>query len=185
MKLHRFCAESYPIYKSCRPGYNQDRMRGGAFTWKKSSTNSEGSKLTTVSELKSNEAMKQVIERWKQQAKQLKVEIYAIYLAYKDPRVPLYARIFAACVVGYAFSPIDLIPDPIPILGYLDDLILIPLGITLVLKMIPPEVLAECRDEAQEIIRQGKPVNRIAAAVIIGIWFFLAALVIVFMIKKI
>jgi uncharacterized membrane protein YkvA (DUF1232 family) len=72
--------------------------------------------------------MAQLIERWKQKAKQLKIEIYAIYLAYKDPRVPWYARIFAACVVGYAFSPIDLIPDPIPILGYLDDLILIPLN---------------------------------------------------------
>ncbi len=67
-------------------------------------------------------------ENWKQRAKQLKIETYALYLAYKDPRTPWYAKIFAACVVGYAFSPIDLIPDPIPILGYLDDLILVPNG---------------------------------------------------------
>ena len=85
---------------------------------------------------------------WKARALQLKAETYAIYLAYRDPRVPWHARLFAACVVGYAFSPIDLIPDFIPVLGYLDDLILIPLGITLALRMIPPEVMAECRQKA-------------------------------------
>lgn len=127
--------------------------------------------------------MSQFLEKLKQRSKQLKIEIYAIYLAYKDPRVPWYARIFAACVVGYAFSPIDLIPDPIPILGYLDDLILIPLGVVLVLKMIPPEVLAECREKAQERMRQDKPVNRIAAFVIITIWIILTILVIVIMLK--
>jgi uncharacterized membrane protein YkvA (DUF1232 family) len=117
-------------------------------------------------------------ERWKVRARQLKVEVYALYLAYRDPRVPWYARLFAACVVGYAFSPIDLIPDPIPVLGYLDDLILIPLGVKLALAMIPAQVLAENRVKAQEIMRQGKPVNRAAAAVIIAIWLLLAALVI-------
>jgi len=127
--------------------------------------------------------MSQFLEKLKQRSRQLKIEIYAIYLAYKDPRVPWFARIFAACVVGYAFSPIDLIPDPIPILGYLDDLILIPLGVVLVLKMMPPEVLAECREKAQEIMRQGKPVNRIAAFVIITIWIILTLLVTVFMLK--
>lgn len=66
------------------------------------------------------------------------METYALYLAYRDPRVPWYARVFAALVVGYAFSPIDLIPDPIPILGYLDDLILVPLGIALAVRMYPP-----------------------------------------------
>jgi uncharacterized membrane protein YkvA (DUF1232 family) len=127
--------------------------------------------------------MSQFLEKLKQRSKQLKIEIYAIYLAYKDPRVHWYARILAACVVGYAFSPIDLIPDPIPILGYLDDLILIPLGVVLVLKMIPAEVLAECREKAQKIMRQGRPVNRIAAFVIITIWFLLTTLAIVFMLK--
>jgi len=116
------------------------------------------------------------IEKWQQRARQLKVEVYAIYLAYKDPRVPRPARLFAACVVGYAFSPIDLIPDFIPVLGYLDDLVLIPLGITLALKMIPPVVLAECRAKAHIVMAQGKPVNRVAAGVIIAIWLLLAAL---------
>jgi len=125
--------------------------------------------------------MAQFIEGWKQRAKQLKIEIYAIYLAYKDPRVPWYARIFAACVVGYAFSPIDLIPDPIPIIGYLDDLILIPLGVVLALKMIPEEVMAECRERSQEIMRQKKPVNRIAAGVIIAIWVIFAAIAVYFL----
>jgi uncharacterized membrane protein YkvA (DUF1232 family) len=70
-----------------------------------------------------------MLVRLKHKARALKTEVYAIYLAYKDPRVPWYARILAVCVVGYAFSPIDLIPDPIPVIGYLDDLILVPLGI--------------------------------------------------------
>ena len=127
--------------------------------------------------------MGQFIEQWKQQAKKLKIETYALYLAYRDPRVPLYARIFAGCVVGYAFSPIDLIPDFIPIIGYLDDLVLIPLGIKIALSMIPENVMSESREKAQEIIRQGKPVNRVAAVIIISIWLLLAALSIVLIIK--
>ena len=97
--------------------------------------------------------------------------------------VPWYARIFAACVVGYAFSLIDLIPDPIPILGYLDDLILIPLGVVLALKMIPKEVMTDCRERSQETMRQGKPVNRIAASVIIAIWVLFAAIAVGFYVK--
>jgi uncharacterized membrane protein YkvA (DUF1232 family) len=123
------------------------------------------------------------IEHWKQRAGQLKIEVYALYLAYRDPRLPWYARVFAACVVGYAFSPIDLIPDPIPILGYVDDLVLIPLGVKVALSMIPAEVMTESRAKAQEVIRQGKPVNRIAAAIIVVIWLILAALVIAFMLR--
>lgn len=106
----------------------------------------------------------------------MKLEVYAIYLAYKDPRVPLRARVFAACVVGYAFSPIDLIPDFIPVLGYVDDLILIPLGVKLALKMIPCEVMADCRERSREVMAKGKPVNKIAAAFIILVWLLLAAL---------
>ena len=117
-----------------------------------------------------------VVEAWKQRARQLKTETYALYLAYRDPRVPWYARLFAVCVVGYAFSPIDLIPDPIPVLGYLDDLVLIPLGVALALKMIPPAVMAECREKAQAVMSQGKPTNWVAAAVIVAIWIGLAAL---------
>jgi len=125
------------------------------------------------------------IEAWKQRARQLKVETYAIYLAYKDPRTPWYARIFAACVVGYAFSPIDLIPDPIPVLGYLDDLVLVPLGVALALKMIPQAVLAECREKAQEAMSQGKPTNRVAAGVVIAIWLLLAVLAIVLIVRTV
>jgi uncharacterized membrane protein YkvA (DUF1232 family) len=117
--------------------------------------------------------------RWKRRARELKTETYAIYLAYKDPRTPWYARLFAACVVGYAFSPIDLIPDPIPVLGYLDDLVLVPLGIALAIKMIPPSVLAECRDKAQAAMGEGKPTNWTAAAAIVAIWLLLAALAVV------
>lgn len=117
-----------------------------------------------------------ILEQWKQRARQLKAELYALYLAYKDPRVPWYARLVAACVVGYAFSPIDLIPDPIPVLGYLDDLILIPLGIALAVRLIPPGVLDECRVQAREIIKQGKPTNWLAAGVIVAIWLLLAVL---------
>jgi uncharacterized membrane protein YkvA (DUF1232 family) len=119
------------------------------------------------------------IQRWKSWAGRLKLETYALYLAYKDPRTPWIARLFAACVVGYAFSPIDLIPDVIPVLGYLDDLVLVPLGVSIALRMIPPPVLAECREEARTVLEQGKPTNRAAAVVIVGIWLLLAALAVV------
>jgi uncharacterized membrane protein YkvA (DUF1232 family) len=127
--------------------------------------------------------MPQFLDTWKQRARQLKTEVYAIHLAYKDPRVSWYARIFAACVVGYAFSPIDLIPDFIPILGYLDDLILIPLGIALAIRMIPADVLAEHRERSREVMKQGKPVNKIASAIIIAIWLLLAALGVIYTVK--
>ena len=124
--------------------------------------------------------MNDYLAKWRQRARELKTEVYALYLAYKDPRVPWYARVFIACVVGYAFSPIDLIPDFIPIIGYLDDLILIPLGIKMALSMIPESIMNESRLKAQEIIRQGKPVNWVAAGVIILVWVLFATLVIVF-----
>jgi uncharacterized membrane protein YkvA (DUF1232 family) len=114
------------------------------------------------------------IERWKDRVRELKIEIYAVYLAYKDPRVPLHARIFAACVVGYALSPIDLIPDVIPVLGYLDDLVLVPLGLALALRMIPAGVLKEHQDRAREMMKDGLPVNKAAAVAIIVIWLVLA-----------
>jgi uncharacterized membrane protein YkvA (DUF1232 family) len=109
------------------------------------------------------------LEGW---ARRLKVEIYALYLAYRDPRVPWYARVFAALVVGYAFSPIDLIPDPIPVLGYLDDLLVVPLGIALAIRMIPPPVLAECGEEARNA--KDRPVNKVAAVVVVTVWVALA-----------
>jgi uncharacterized membrane protein YkvA (DUF1232 family) len=131
--------------------------------------------------------MKPLITYWKQRVKALETEVYALYLAYRDPRVPWYARLFAACVVGYAFSPIDLIPDPIPILGYLDDLLIVPLGIALALKMIPPAVLAECREKSRQVMEQGRPVSWVAAAVIVAVWVLLALLavfIVARMVKK-
>ena len=121
-----------------------------------------------------------IIDDWKQEAHRLEHEIHAIYLAYKDPRTPLYAKIFAACVIGYAFSPIDLIPDTIPILGYLDDLILIPLGIAILIKMIPPKILQECREKAQVTQRVGKQKSWIAGSIIIAIWIIAFLITIVF-----
>lgn len=109
----------------------------------------------------------------RQRARRLKSEVHALYLAYKDPRVPLYAKFFLALVVGYALSPIDLIPDFIPILGYLDDIILLPLGIALAIRMIPNDVLSDCRERARAL--EAKPVNKTAAAVVILIWLLLAA----------
>ncbi len=107
--------------------------------------------------------------------------MYALYLAYRDPRTPWHARLWAALVVAYAFSPIDLIPDFIPILGYLDDLVLLPLGVALALKLIPAEVMADSRAKADAVMAGGKPVNRVAGAVIIALWIGLALLGIAWM----
>ncbi len=115
----------------------------------------------------------------KQRARHLKAETFALYLAARDPRTPWYAKLLVAGIVAYAFSPIDLIPDFVPVLGYLDDLILIPMGIALAIKLIPRSVLAECRTRAQEAIRNEKPASWIAGAVIVVIWLVLAMLCIV------
>ncbi len=123
-------------------------------------------------------------DRWKARARRLKAEVYALYLAYKDPRVPWYARLVAACVVGYAFSPIDLIPDPIPLLGYLDDLVLVPLGVALAIQLIPPRVLAECRQQAREALERDKPTNWVVAGVIVAIWLLLAVLAIMLILSQ-
>ena len=123
------------------------------------------------------------VQTWKEKARELKTEVYALYLAYRDPRVSWPARIVASLVVAYAFSPIDLIPDPIPVLGYLDDLILIPLGIALARRMIPQPVLVECRANAKDVIAAGKPVNRVAAGVIIAIWIVGAALTTLWLVR--
>jgi uncharacterized membrane protein YkvA (DUF1232 family) len=111
-----------------------------------------------------------ITANWKQRAKQLKREIHAVYLAIKDPRTPWYARVLATVIVGYAFSPIDLIPDPIPVLGYLDDLILLPLGILLLVKLLPEEVMADCRATAAASAGGKKPTNWFAGAIIGAIW---------------
>ncbi len=120
------------------------------------------------------------IEKMKEKAERLKQELAAIYLACRDPRTPWYAKALGICVVGYALSPIDLIPDPIPVLGYLDDLILLPLGIVAVRKMIPVTVLAECREKAKELT-PSKGMNRISAGIIVAIWIVAAILIILWL----
>jgi uncharacterized membrane protein YkvA (DUF1232 family) len=94
--------------------------------------------------------------------------VYAVYRAARDPRVPWYAKALAFCVAGYALSPIDLIPDFVPVLGYIDDLIIVPLGILIVLKLIPPEIMAEHR--ALAAAAQRRPVSHAATIVIVVVW---------------
>lgn len=115
-----------------------------------------------------------MIDRWKRQAKLLKGLVYSLYFAYRDPRTPWYARAVAACVVGYAFSPIDLIPDPIPILGYLDDLILIPLGVALAVRLMPEAVWSDAQARSADFLRENRPVNWAVAAIIVALWIALA-----------
>jgi uncharacterized membrane protein YkvA (DUF1232 family) len=115
----------------------------------------------------------------RQRARHLKAETFALYLAARDPRTPWYAKLLAGGIVAYAVSPIDLIPDFVPVLGYLDDLILIPAGIALAIRLVPDSVLADCRAQAQEIFKNEKPVSWVAGAVIVVIWIALTALCIV------
>jgi uncharacterized membrane protein YkvA (DUF1232 family) len=112
------------------------------------------------------------LQRW---ARSLKRDTVALYLAARDPRVPWYAKIVAAGVAAYALSPIDLIPDFIPVIGYLDDVILVPLGIALAIRLIPPALLEEHRASAAARIAE-RPISRIGALVIIVIWVALGAL---------
>jgi uncharacterized membrane protein YkvA (DUF1232 family) len=114
------------------------------------------------------------LERVKNKAREIKRNVFVLYLACKDPRVPWYAKLIAICVVAYAFSPIDLIPDFIPVLGYLDDLIIVPLGITLALKMIPQPIIEECRDKAEEMRKNGKTKYWVIGALFILIWILIA-----------
>jgi len=117
-----------------------------------------------------------LLNTWKRKTNQLKMEVYAIYLAYKDPRVPWYAKILIVCVIGYAFSPIDKLLNSIPIIGYLDHLILVPLGVVIAFKkMIPPAVFTDCREIAMNRL---KP-NWIDGSIIVFMWFLLVSLVII------
>lgn len=127
------------------------------------------------------------IKKLKEKAASLKKEAYALYIAARDPRLPWYAKAFLSLVLAYAFSPIDLIPDFIPLLGYLDDLILIPLGITLALKMIPTQVMQDARKQAEEALLHGNPISRAGALLIIVTWLIVIAVVIwslIRMVKK-
>ena len=114
------------------------------------------------------EPLKDAARTLKEWARRLKRDVAAVALAARDPRVPWYVKALALFVVAYALSPIDLIPDFIPVLGYLDDIILVPLGLLLVMRLLPPGLLAEYRARAQAMGEL--PRNRLAGAVILGLW---------------
>ena len=115
-----------------------------------------------------------MLEHLKQWARTIRLDGHAIYLASRDPRVPWYAKAVAISIAAYALSPIDLIPDFIPVLGYLDEAIILPLGVALVVRLIPPDIMAEYRAAASVAI--DKPSSKAAAAVIVAIWLSLATL---------
>jgi uncharacterized membrane protein YkvA (DUF1232 family) len=113
-------------------------------------------------------------QRLRNWARAIKRDVVALYLAARDPRVAWPAKLLAACVAAYALSPIDLIPDFVPVLGYLDDVILVPLGILIATRMVPPDVMAELRAEAERRFAV-RPVSRAAAAIILLCWIALVA----------
>jgi uncharacterized membrane protein YkvA (DUF1232 family) len=117
-----------------------------------------------------------MMERAKHWARALRRDVVVVWLAGRDPRVPWHAKALALAVAAYALSPIDLIPDFIPVLGYLDDLVIVPLGILLVIRLIPPALMAEFRAEA--VRRDAKPRSIAAAVVIVAIWILAAGLLI-------
>ena len=117
-----------------------------------------------------------MLARFREGARRLRREVHALVLAARHPRTPWYAKLVAGAVVAYALSPIDLIPDFIPVLGYLDDLVLVPLGIVLALKLVPPDVMAECRARAGEASAAGGTASRVAAASIVALWLLAAGL---------
>lgn len=119
-----------------------------------------------------------MITTWRERVRNLKRDVVAIAFAVRDPRVPWYAKAVGACVVAYALSPIDLIPDFVPVLGYLDDLVLVPLGLLLVLHLIPADILAEHRVAAAAVME--RPVSRAGAIAVIAIWVLSAALLALF-----
>ena len=115
-----------------------------------------------------------MLSRIKSWAAKLKRDGHAIYLASRDPRVPWYAKALAIAVAGYALSPIDLIPDFIPVLGYLDDLLLVPLGLALATRLVPPLILAEHRAEAARRFADGGPRSRVGAILVVVVWAIVA-----------
>ena len=115
-----------------------------------------------------------MLERIKTWAKSLKRDVVALWIAARSPRTPMAAKIVAGAVAAYALSPIDLIPDFIPILGYLDDIVIVPLGIALAVRLIPPALMAEFRAEA---VSTARPINKTMALLIVLLW--LAVFVIV------
>ena len=126
-----------------------------------------------------------LLQRFRQKLGDLKIELLAVWFAYRDPRTPWYAKIWAALVAGYAFSPIDLIPDFIPIIGYLDDAIIVPLGLIIAIKLIPKDVMADTRIKAKDWLeqRKQKPTNKTMAVLIVLLWILLFLVVIRYILK--
>ncbi|OZB98817.1 YkvA family protein [Paenibacillus sp. XY044] len=122
-----------------------------------------------------------MMEQLKSWARQLKRQVFVLYFAYRDKRSPWYAKLFSMCVVAYAFSPIDLIPDFIPVIGYADDLILIPLGVLAAIKMMPEEVIEDSKKKADIRMKQGKPANWVAGGIIIILWTAVIAAVLIYL----
>ena len=114
----------------------------------------------------------------KERAEKIKIDIPAVFIALKDKESPVVAKIFAALTIGYALSPIDLIPDFIPVIGYLDDLIILPALIALTLKFIPPQVMERCRKEAENIWKNGKPKKWYFAIPFVLIWILIICLIV-------
>lgn len=123
---------------------------------------------------KQQEAPLPVRHRLRSWARALKLEIFTLYYGIRNPETPWYAKALAVLVVSYAFSPIDLIPDFIPVLGYLDDAILLPLGIALVIRLMPREVLEHCRQEAAHTFLSTGPRSWPAAYIILSLWLMAA-----------
>jgi uncharacterized membrane protein YkvA (DUF1232 family) len=115
-----------------------------------------------------------ILARLKDAVRALERDVHALYLAARDPRVPWYAKVVALAVAAYALSPIDLIPDFVPVLGYLDDLVIVPLGIMLAIRLIPPAIMAEHRATAAAAV--ARPRSRVAAVAIVALWIVSAAL---------
>jgi len=121
--------------------------------------------------------------RLKTWARRMKRDTLALYLASRDPRVPWHAKTMAMVTAAYALSPIDLIPDFIPVLGYLDELIILPLFIYLTIRLIPPDIIVELRAQADQHLSENRPRSMTGAVVIILIWLSIVALVVYWLIK--
>lgn len=130
--------------------------------------------------------MSKIVKQIKKWAKELKKEVLTLWFCQKHPDIPLLAKVLSILVVAYAFSPIDLIPDFIPVLGFLDDIIIVPIGIYFVLKLIPEHVINESREKANQWIEENntKPKNWFVAAIIVVIWLLLLVWMWLFFMKK-
>ena len=129
-------------------------------------------------------AIKSLMARLKTKAKSLKTDIYALYLAFRDPQTPWYAKAVAGLTLAMALSPIDLIPDFIPVLGYLDDLIIVPLGISLSVKLIPQDVMTRCREQASTQMAEDPSLARTGTIIIASVWLILLVLMLWLILKN-